>query len=361
MLITSLPRHHNLTDPSTISNPGPDVWRLAETGEWCTDDVGSLLGLSYRAAAAILRSKDLRPARIEVTSLGQITSGPVCDWAQRSLTFCDGEDHLRRRRHLSAHFDTTRTGPWDFNPPASGDVHDDLVAPALISSFAARIGVPADDLAEIADHVARFVTVFGYTATTAIESDLEALTAWVNARPHLIDGLDDTALAVQILAGGWETVAAQATNTVHLLCRQPWLGQIASGELDITNAVTEATRFHPAAFATLRMPDTKTVFQGFDVDDSTLCIAIISAANRDQTVYDDPHTFNPNRAFPRQPLTFGAGAHHCLGASVAHSMIVELITKIVDRWGTGFALDANQTWGSAHQPWHLVDLRYRTS
>ena len=53
---------------------------------------------------------------------------------------------------------------------------------------------------------------------------------------------------------------------------------------------------------------------------------LIASANRDETVFDDPHTFalrrfidNPERQFTNAGWTmpFGAGRHHCTGSQLA--------------------------------------------
>ena len=43
---------------------------------------------------------------------------------------------------------------------------------------------------------------------------------------------------------------------------------------------------------------------------------VIAAANRDPSVFDLPDQFRLNRTGPA-PLSFGYGAHYCLGASLA--------------------------------------------
>ena len=41
------------------------------------------------------------------------------------------------------------------------------------------------------------------------------------------------------------------------------------------------------------------------------------SANRDESVFDDPHTFRLDRPDPRGHLAFGGGPHVCPGASLA--------------------------------------------
>jgi cytochrome P450 len=43
---------------------------------------------------------------------------------------------------------------------------------------------------------------------------------------------------------------------------------------------------------------------------------LLGSANRDPARYPDPHRFDPDRR-NIQPVSFGGGAHYCLGAPLA--------------------------------------------
>lgn len=58
-----------------------------------------------------------------------------------------------------------------------------------------------------------------------------------------------------------------------------------------------------------------------------LCLA---AANRDPHVYPDPDQFRPGRTGP-PPLTFGHGAHYCLGAALARLETAAALRNILRR------------------------------
>ena len=60
---------------------------------------------------------------------------------------------------------------------------------------------------------------------------------------------------------------------------------------------------------------------------SAICWA---SANRDETVFDDPEELKIDRK--RNPhLAFGAGPHHCLGASHARLILRTLIGQVCQR------------------------------
>jgi cytochrome P450 len=60
-------------------------------------------------------------------------------------------------------------------------------------------------------------------------------------------------------------------------------------------------------------------------------IALVGAANRDPARYPDPDVFDPSRADVR-PLSFGAGAHVCLGNSLARLEATVAFTRLVRRF-----------------------------
>lgn len=59
-------------------------------------------------------------------------------------------------------------------------------------------------------------------------------------------------------------------------------------------------------------------------------LVVIAAANRDPAVFDDPNGFRPGRTGP-PPLTFGYGAHYCLGAALARLETTEGLRQILAR------------------------------
>jgi len=54
------------------------------------------------------------------------------------------------------------------------------------------------------------------------------------------------------------------------------------------------------------------------------------SANRDKTVFDEPHRFDVARS-PNSHLAFGNGPHFCLGASLARLEIRILFEELLTR------------------------------
>lgn len=60
---------------------------------------------------------------------------------------------------------------------------------------------------------------------------------------------------------------------------------------------------------------------------------LFAAANRDPEQFDAPDTVRLNR-WPNHHLTFGYGAHACTGSLLAHLLLRELLTVLVERGTT---------------------------
>ena len=67
------------------------------------------------------------------------------------------------------------------------------------------------------------------------------------------------------------------------------------------------------------------------------------AANRDPEVYAEPDRFDIPRSHPEPQLSFGGGAHYCLGASLARAEIQEALPILAQRL-SGLAADGRAVW-----------------
>ncbi len=56
------------------------------------------------------------------------------------------------------------------------------------------------------------------------------------------------------------------------------------------------------------------------------------AANRDPSVFDEPHRFDPARANKHQHLSFGHGTHFCIGSHLARRELETGIKLLFERY-----------------------------
>ncbi|CAM3465732.1 cytochrome P450 [Mycobacterium colombiense] len=85
----------------------------------------------------------------------------------------------------------------------------------------------------------------------------------------------------------------------------------------LPGAIEELLRFEPPALQAARYVTRDIAFHGQTVPEGSAILTLIGAANRDERRFGETaESFDVMRA-PRQHLTFGVGAHYCLGNALA--------------------------------------------
>jgi cholest-4-en-3-one 26-monooxygenase len=108
---------------------------------------------------------------------------------------------------------------------------------------------------------------------------------------------------------------------------------LANPELQ-SGAVEEMLRWGTPVMHFRRTASRDTEIGGQAVDEGDKVVIWYTSANRDETVFDDPYTFDIMRS-PNQHVAFGGGGpHFCLGANLARLeiriMFESLLTRIPD-------------------------------
>lgn len=126
------------------------------------------------------------------------------------------------------------------------------------------------------------------------------------------------ATAGLVLAAGFETTVNLLGNGVALLARNPGqLEELRNRPDSWSNTVDEVLRYDPPVLLTGRLCVRDTEICGVPVRRGAVVGTVLAGANRDPEVFDDPATFDVTRANAREHVSFGAGRHYCLGASLA--------------------------------------------
>lgn len=122
-----------------------------------------------------------------------------------------------------------------------------------------------------------------------------------------------------------------------------WAGKLLSEHPDqrrklvadrslVPGAVEEILRFEPPALQAARYVTRDAEFQGSTVPEGSAIILLIGAANRDERRFgQDAERFDVTRS-PRQHLSFGVGAHYCLGNALARIEGRIALNEIMNRF-----------------------------
>ncbi|MFI5565535.1 cytochrome P450 [Amycolatopsis japonica] len=126
------------------------------------------------------------------------------------------------------------------------------------------------------------------------------------------------ATAGLVLAAGFETTVNLLGNGIALLTRHPdELAKLRADPALWSNAVDEVLRYDPPVLLTGRLAAKDTEIGGTPIARGAIVSTVLAGANRDPEIFDDPAAFDVARANARDHVSFGAGRHYCLGASLA--------------------------------------------
>lgn len=144
-------------------------------------------------------------------------------------------------------------------------------------------------------------------------------------------GAPDTTIRMvllQLLLGGSATTRDLIGSLFHELVRHPELHDaIRMDPTLVPVAGEESLRLAPPVLFLIRTCKQPTALRGVEIHAGERVIAAIAAANRDEAMYDRPDAFRLDRKDPPPHLTFGFGAHHCVGAALAR-MEIEVALEI---------------------------------
>ena len=193
-------------------------------------------------------------------------------------------------------------------------------------------------------------------------SDL--LTALINAEDEG-DVLDDDELIAQTLllyiAGHETTVNLIAGGTLALLRHPGELARLREDPALVANTVEELLRYDSPVQASRRITLEPVVVGDVAIPAGAFVMASLGSANRDEGFFGpDAAEVRIGRENARQHVSFGAGPHHCLGASLARLEASIALTQLTERF-PALALDGEVTWngrinlrGPAHLPVSLT-------
>lgn len=108
--------------------------------------------------------------------------------------------------------------------------------------------------------------------------------------------------------------------------------ELAADHSRIPTAIEELLRFEPPGPHVARYVATEdVVFQGQAIPAGSALLMMLASANRDERYFDNPDVFDIHRK-PGGHLTFGRGAHFCVGAPLARLEGRIALEEVLKRW-----------------------------
>jgi cytochrome P450 len=189
----------------------------------------------------------------------------------------------------------------------------------------------------------------------------DALTRFLTTE---VDGerLSPRAIATQMMfafGAGSDTTRNTLGSLLYQLAKSPELYQRLRNDRSLVDhAIDEALRHDtPAQYLVRECLSPDVELGGQPVAQGDWVMLSIGAANRDESVFDQPEEFNPDRANLKDHVAFGAGPHICPGSALARLELRLAVNCWCDAVAS-FELDPGYTWeprgtGMLHGPEHL--------
>lgn len=161
-----------------------------------------------------------------------------------------------------------------------------------------------------------------------------------------------------LILAGTDTTRNQLAIAVAVFAQHPEQWALLAERPELApRAVEESMRYLGAVRGTGRFASEDIEYRDVLFPAGTLVFPSFWSANRDETLFDEPMTFDITAERSKAHLTFGSGAHFCLGASLARAELQEALLVLAERM-PGLRLDGEVTWkpdgtgiwGPAHLP-----------
>jgi cytochrome P450 len=355
-----------ITDAAARENPYPLYEQIRARGELSRGRL-TYLAPSHRTASAVLRSDVFQVGfnaeavpgplrRIFVRGENDLVVGPL---DPPSLLAVNPPEHTRFRRQVAKVF--TPRAIMALEPrvqQVADELLDDLAGRDvvdLVASYAALLpvtviaeilGVPVglrDQFLAWGNAAAPSLDIgLRYRQYRQSESGIRGLSQWMlghigrlrrdpgdDLLSRLITVEDDgvrmtdlelMATADLLLAAGFETTVNLIGSGAQLLLAHPDQLEVLRAEpAQWGNAVDEILRYESPVQNTARFAVSETEICGHPIPKDGFVSVLIGAANRDPEVFTDPARFDVVRPNAREHLSFSAGVHYCIGASLARA------------------------------------------
>lgn len=352
------------------ADPYPAYARLRSLAPVYVPARGPVVLTSYRAVSAFLHAphagKD-SDARFQVLGMADWREHAGLKMMYESILQIDEPDHGRLRRLVSKVFTPRRSE--EFRPrvrAVSARLIDDLrehanepvdlikrwAFPLPVAVIGELIGVPEQERPQFAEWVRDFALSLepGIGPDEVARCDVAAahlsdyFCGLVTARRREprddlatalagLDGLGEDELInmlVLLFAAGFETTTHLLGNAVVALAHNPeqirrWREQPGLAG----SAVEELVRYDSPVQLNSRVIQSDVTIEGVRLPSRRVVFALLGAANRDPEQFPEPDRLDLAR--PRvRAMSFGGGAHFCLGASLARIEAAEALPALLN-------------------------------
>ncbi|TDK95517.1 cytochrome P450 [Mycobacterium paragordonae] len=358
-----------IADPAVADDPVPFYDEIRRRGGLVRNRA-NLMTVDHRLAHDILRSDDFH-----VINFGDSLPKPL-RWLESrtrddrlhpmrppSLLAVEPPDHTRYRKTVSAVF-TSRavTALRDRVQQTADELLDRLVdrpgGVDIVGRYCSQLPITViSDILGVPEYDRRRVLEFGELAAPSLDIGLPwqqyvrvqrgvaGFNAWLvqhlrelqrnpgddlmsqliqtaqsGSADSYLDDIELQAVAGLVLVAGFETTVNLLGNGIRMLLDHPdQLEKLRDRPELWPNAVEEILRLDSPVQLTARVAGSDVEVAGMPIYRDEVVVVYLAAANRDPTVFADPHRFDVERSNAGRHLAFSTGRHFCLGAALARA------------------------------------------
>ncbi len=345
--------------------------RTTAQGHWLAKNAIGYNVLTYESVLGILRDKRWHSATGLVAQIRGVTDEQFLQRRRTSILNAEGDIHVRLRRLVAPAFSPRSA---DRLRPFMQDVINSLVDPIAktgkaefvadvcepypIPIICELLGAPKQDwqlFSRLATDVLRIFSedvVAQLPIIMAAQDELNAYTRTLIEQRRSVprdDLLTDLISAEEagdkltteelemmveaVIVGGTDTTRNQLGLAISLFAQHPdqW-EKLANDPSLAPRAVEETMRYIGAVGGTVRYASEDIEYNGILFPKGSFMSTSLSSGNFDASVFPEPETFDITRPPVGQPqLSFGAGIHYCLGASLARAELQEALVILSQR------------------------------
>ncbi|MFI5692738.1 cytochrome P450 [Kribbella sp. NPDC051586] len=346
----------SLLSPTGRADPFPRYAEAHRLGPVLPITDTAFLVVGYAAVNEVLRNPGFGiPA--------DPSSQPSLELMQRSILRANPPDHGRMRSLISQVFTPRRvaalqpaieTAVDDLldGLPAEVDFMDRFAFQLPVTVICELLGVPASERQRFRPLASDLTAALELTDASDASADaaaqelgqyfaqlirdpsadglVSALVAACDAGDGRLSDEELLANLILLLVAGFETTTDLLGNGLAILLDQPDLTPAVRS--DPGAFVEEVLRYDSPVQVTTRVARTEGLSAGgVSMPVGSDLILLLGAANRDPARFPEPDQFDPART-GNKPLSFGAGAHICLGNSLARLEATVAFTHLTERF-----------------------------
>ena len=355
------------------------AWAREEEPVFYAPSLGYWVVTRYDDIKAVFRDPILFSPRIaleKITPVGQEAQGVLASYGyamNRTLVNEDEPAHMERRRALMEHFipenlarreatirRLTQEKVDAFIDRGRADLVDEMLWEIPLTVALDFLGVPEEDMAQLRRFsVAHTVNTWGRpTPEEQVEvahavgrfwcfagEVLDRMRAnpdgpgWMhyairkNAEmPEVVTDSYLHSMMMAIIVAAHETTALGAANAMKaLLSDRPAWERLCADPLLIPNAVEECLRAFGSVVAWRRQATAPARVGGVDIPEGAKLLLVQASANRDPRKFENGEVLDIWRDNAVDHLTFGYGAHQCMGKNIARMEIRIFVEEFTRR------------------------------